>query len=750
MKNSLLPVWKLQCKKLKSIHLLFSGFLYLIFIQFSPGQEKKDPLEDSIQVQFQLGDNAKALRFAKQFAAKTETEKGPKSLEYGRALSKLGLWLVYNSMAEDAETTLNKAFEIQTSDPPALPEHLANTWYAMGKLRELQNQPEKVVECFQKRLEMEKRAYGEISKQVATGNTQIGISLYRQGAFNMAEESMMAALSVYKKLEMAESKEIAELYRFLGILYKDMGNFPKVEQYFSLALPICQKQYGENHAKTGEAYNNMGAAYQMLGNMEMALSYQLKALEIRKKTTGEESDEVGQSYLNLALIYNKLGKIAECQFSQDQAIKLLTKSRGEESEYVGYAYLNAASFQIGLGNYQKSIRYFRKANHIQLVNNGENHPDIGIVHVNLGELFHKMGQYDSALFYANKAITCWKKFQGPSFFGFIIGYSNLAQTRMVQKKYSEAIPWLKKGNEVFLRHILENFPSLTDEEKEDFYHSIEDHVDDYKSFSALAIPQIPSHSADLFDFQLATKGLLLNSSAKWKHRIKVSGDVKLFTQYARWLDYQKKIQAIQQSGDSTERTGLDSLTRLANKIQKELSLRSEAFSKLADKQKYSWKDIQKKLKPGEAVVEIIRSQKFGIVKTIADTSDPQKRVYKLRGLTDTIQYLALLVKPESAYPELVLLPNGNDLEGKYLKYYQNSISKQLPDNQSYQHFWEKIGAKLGTNNRVYFSPDGVFHNLNLNTLFNPKTKKYLLEEKEIRLVTTAKDILTPATGEEEN
>jgi len=97
-----------------------------------------------------------------------------------------------------------------------------------------------------------------------------------------------------------------------------------------------------------------------------------------------------------------------------------------------------------------------------------------------------------------------------------------------------------------------------------------------------------------------------------------------------------------------------------------------------------------------------------------------------------------------------LLKNGNDLEGKHLNFYQNSITKQIPDDQSYGKFWEKIGAKLGTSTKVYFSPDGVFHNINLNTLYNPKTKKYLLEEKDIRMVTSTKDLVNPSPAEEEN
>lgn len=59
-----------------------------------------------------------------------------------------------------------------------------------------------------------------------------------------------------------------------------------------------------------------------------------------------------------------------------------------------------------------------------------------------------------------------------------------------------------------------------------------------------------------------------------------------------------------------------------------------------------------------------------------DTSDPKKPTYKEKGLTDSIYYAVLIVKPDSKFPGLVLLKNGNDLEGKFLKRYQENSIKQ--------------------------------------------------------------------------
>jgi CHAT domain-containing protein len=294
------------------------------------------------------------------------------------------------------------------------------------------------------------------------------------------------------------------------------------------------------------------------------------------------------------------------------------------------------------------------------------------------------------------------------------------------------------------------FPYLSDSEKKLFYESNNNQLDELKSFCLLRYYSNPMATELFFNIQISGKAQLQNSSAKWKHRIKTSGDKKLFNLYNEWETNQNKLNKLFQSTDSTELAGLDSLQAKTEKMEKELSLRSENFAKLADKKLINWKDVQKALKPGEAAIEMVRVKKFGIEKTVTDTSDPKKPVYKIKGLTDTIYYAALIVKPESTIPEIVVLKNGNEMENKYLKYYQNSIKNKLEDDKSFQQFWQKIGAKLEGSKRVFFSPDGVYHNINLNTLYNPKTKKYLLEEKDIRIVTVTKDIVNPSPVEEDN
>jgi CHAT domain-containing protein len=192
---------------------------------------------------------------------------------------------------------------------------------------------------------------------------------------------------------------------------------------------------------------------------------------------------------------------------------------------------------------------------------------------------------------------------------------------------------------------------------------------------------------------------------------------------------------------------LQSLQLEAESLEKELVQKSEAFATLKDKRVYSWKDVQAQLKPGEAAVEMVRVRKKGVEKVFTDSSGSGKLTFQLLGLSDTVWYVACILKPGMHSPEMVFLKNGNELEGKGIRFYNIGIRKMMADDQSYNQFWKPINEKLGPDvKRVYFSPDGIYNSLNLNTLKNAGTGQFLLEEKDMITVTSTRDIVANTNG----
>jgi CHAT domain-containing protein len=91
---------------------------------------------------------------------------------------------------------------------------------------------------------------------------------------------------------------------------------------------------------------------------------------------------------------------------------------------------------------------------------------------------------------------------------------------------------------------------------------------------------------------------------------------------------------------------------------------------------------------------------------------------------------------------MVVMPNGAQMEKKYLSNYRNAIKYQVTENYSYLLFWKPLATKLGNVEKIYFSPDGVYNQISIYTLRNPDTKQYTIDEFEIQLVTNTKDLVS--------
>lgn len=138
---------------------------------------------------------------------------------------------------------------------------------------------------------------------------------------------------------------------------------------------------------------------------------------------------------------------------------------------------------------------------------------------------------------------------------------------------------------------------------------------------------------------------------------------------------------------------------------------------------YSRIEVRNQLKKREALIEITRIRYFD------------------KKWTDSILYVALVVRKDSKYPQMLILPNGKEMEKSDIIYYHNAINSRKKDKISYNIFFKPLQKALKGVKKIYFSSDGVYHQLNLGTLYNPESKKFASEEVKIQLISTTRDFL---------
>jgi len=71
----------------------------------------------------------------------------------------------------------------------------------------------------------------------------------------------------------------------------------------------------------------------------------------------------------------------------------------------------------------------------------------------------------------------------------------------------------------------------------------------------------------------------------------------------------------------------------------------------------------------------------------------------------------------------------------------------MDDPHSYDYFWSAIDDKLKGIKQVYFSPDGVFNQISINTLYDNSKKEYLIDRYYITQVTNSRDVYLLKTGQ---
>ena len=300
-----------------------------------------------------------------------------------------------------------------------------------------------------------------------------------------------------------------------------------------------------------------------------------------------------------------------------------------------------------------------------------------------------------------------------------------------QKTYTELftlnIDWINDIIFTFGEKAFVTFYNAKLKEGYDNYHSFVKLVKD-KATAFYGNAAIQAYNNLLF-----TKSISLKGTQKRKEAFLKTNDATVTKLYDEWID--KKQQLIRQymkkdnpsEADTSNRfneTVLKSLQEDVNRLENELTVKAKDFKKLLKITPAGWNDVKSQLKEGEAAIEIVRFQW-------------RDQVY----YSDTAYYAAYIITKNSQYPEVVYLPDAAaDLDNKFYKLYKNNIRLKLDDKESYDHYWKAISEKLNGITKIYFSPDGIYHLLNINTLKNPATKNFVVDELEIHSTTSTADI----------
>ena len=634
--------------------------------------------------------------------------------------------------------------------------------YQQGSYSEVLSVSEQTLDLAEKEFGTQDALYSVVLAVVA-------ISQHEMGFAEKAETNYIRSLAVLKKSPQPEFKVfIGTINAGLGRIEAGKGNYSKAEKLLNESASVLEKSVGTLDINYSNTINDLGNLYKDAGDYGKSENYLKQAAEIRKKVLGEKSSLYGVSLNNLGSLYEQIGDFDKAATYYENAIANWRQSLGDNHPLIATGTNNLAGLFVKYGGFEQAIKLYAVALTIAEKVYGQKHEKYITTLSNIGNLYRQMNKPDEAEKYLAKSVALGKETLGENNLHYIFSTNNLGLVKMDKKQYTEseklmlqalnsstatlgskhkytntllfnlgmlyskqqntekAGNYLRQSLSITLDRVDKVFPALNDKDKTNFYATVESDFEYFNFFAAENIGRSPSLAGDMFNYAIATKALLLNTSNKIKKRILSSGDVALIELYQEWRSKKNKLaQVWQMSNVEKTKAGVDenALENEVNALEQKLSTSSELFAESKEQKRYTWKDIQKNLKPDEAAIEIMRFRRFSFE------------------FTDTVYYAAIIIKPGLTAPELVLFRNGNHLEKRAAKVYKNSIENYIYDTMSYAAYWKPIASKLKNVSKVFVSPDGIFNQININSLLNPVSKKYLIEELQIRQVTNTKDIL---------
>ena len=604
--------------------------------------------------------------------------------DYAQSLNTLAV--MYWNLADypSAIALYSQSGEIY-SNAPGKESDYATTLSNLGTLYTALNDYPKALHLFTEAQQIRAKAFGKQHPDYANSLHNLGQFYFSIGAYTKSEAYFLEAKTIQEKSLGKEHPEYSVTINNLALVYSTMGDFAKAIPLYEERIAIDAKAFGKEHPENVPPLNNLGSVFVKMGTYQKAEPLFLEAMHITEKALGRDHPNYSISLNNLASLYSDMGAFSKAEPLLLEAINIRAKVFGKMHSAYATSLNNLAYFHWRTENYSKAIPLLMEAKDIRFKALGAEHPD------------------------------------------YVVTLNNLGELHTIQAEYQKAEPFYLESISKKLLHIARFFPSLSENEKKAFYATSKPNFQNFETFCLARVADHPAILNDWFNLRLSIKGLLFNTSNKMRERILTGGDTVLIELYNQWKakkDFLAKV--YQMTTEEKQKTGMDEkkLEEEANTIEKLLSLKSELFATAADTQAYTWRDVQQKLKPGEAAIEVVRTE-------------------RKKGKDKSTVYAAMFIdRKMKNHPEVIILENGADLEGKFSNYYRNAVKQKIKDELSYNQYWNPIADKIKGARKVYFSADGVYNQINLNTLYNPATGKYVIDEVEVQMVTSTKDLIT--------
>ncbi len=507
-------------------------------------------------------------------------------------------------------------------------------------------------------------------------------------------------------------------------LTRQKGQFAQAEIQYINILNVLENQKRFNTLRQ-EAQRQVALLYLQTGRYE-------KAIE-QLETLAKQNEEILLNDLSneLASAYQKVGRNTEAEALLISMIEIRNKKLGIQHPDIAAAQDQLGHLYRQKGNFEEARRLFERAYQNRLSVWGAEHPSIAISKNHLALVAEQQQDFAQAETFYQQSIEIIKEKLGEDHLFYMQALNNLATIYEKNNTPQKAFSYYQAALARLSTYVYQNIGVLSEQEKRQFWEANQTLINNFLSFVARVLfrpkdfenLEIPLLLEEVLNLRLSTKGLLLNHTRKTQSDFIRQANPQTQALYTQWQANREWLaHHLQKKPLPVLQIKIDSVQKATQSLEKELIIQSQDFAALFTQKANDWKVIQRKLKPREAALEMIRLPEQG----------------------QTLGYLALIMLPEQKTPIALLLTEGNAMENNYWAVYKNSIRFQEKDLNSYKRYWQAIQTVLDQANvkKLYFSPDGIYHLINVAALYIPEEEIYLDEKMTFVQFTNLQSLVT--------
>lgn len=490
--------------------------------------------------------------------------------------------------------------------------------------------------------------------------------------------------------------------------------------------------------------NNLGQHYTEMGrNQEAANSFQEALVILKTNPERATKDFLWVRIMhNLALAFARAMQYAEAVPLYESAIQFLEAQETEiPADLLDLIRSNLSLSYLGLERLEEAFDLQKKVLESRKKELSPNHPYLATSLDSLGNILMSQGEFAKSIEYLEQAAHIREESLGNLHPDFTLSLSNLALAYAHTENWEKVVKNLSQAVHNRLDQIRHQFLFLTESEQQSFYHQLNNELDFFRGLSAKLHQNYPEMLPLLLEVQLLSRGLQIRSLRQLKQHVFTANDPELLAEFEEWIEVKSRLaEGYAMSDPQGQKTDWERRAKaLEENLKSESTLFIEELARLPD-----WKDVHAALKEGDFLVECFA---FTPIDSLI-SRNPSK------------SYGALVISSTHPSPIYVPFAEKETSDAQLLKSYHQFLGfsknkrnrsldwevgaeEDLANENLFHEIWQPIQESITGAKKMYLLPDGIFYQINVETLWNPHSEQYLGEELEIQVLNHVSDLIQP-------